>query len=854
MSKQKKSDCRWPDALKEKLHALCGQVKNWPDLEVLILKDKNLVCRGLEACKRIARGHKDWVKHFESSSWPPAHEKKLVDICKEISNLEDLRAAVAADPDLSSKGQNDGYDACYQKAIRMSCLPGNFASHLEKVGKKTKEVPKPELIDIKWPEPPTLRITSEAWAKEAVPVGAASRISWCDNGARAYLVELGFQCFADEGCRYVVIVGGLLARSYVYERIAERKNALTVQQRKLYSEDVIDNVCADIATELSSIIPRIHKPKNAVSDAGSPFVRIYIIPSPILDGPLAEQVLNHLQQKREDIVIYKSGGDRTRLKNVGETAEERQVGRVISWLTIRKSRMPNQSASGPNDKEIREEALGGKHTSPNMYAVGGYGSSYAKPGNGEQAIARFAIPCLSVPMPRRAGEPSMALNQVGVKILNTLPNGEWSTKMISFRDLVLSERNLVSSIESGATRLQQRIVTELKPELDGLSIGELADRLTLPRNQIGEALGGLTTEKPSSRATWPGLYEDKASHRYNFHLRWFQEKRGVNWPYADSLQQLTRLIFGCLHAGYTTTDYEFVRWELPRIILEQGVEVLELIGDIIAGLKWHMIHKGQIISNMNYTDQETFAGELLATVIYDVFVARFPDRLTAKTKKVITLDTVREAVSGALIRFIYIVGNHDGWVKETGHTPGVTFRDKLIAILNREIGKYLRGKGLLLAGFDLDTIIREKMIELPEHDAKYTFDCCGLMTALNHPSKGRTATTSTRAEEAGEFNRGVPLVDTANYHTAIAVEKWEPEAGQRLIIQAGAMVLWTQFENGLLKIVDFGPVLARTWSNNKRIVGTEVRFFSKSRIKAPYPRTTDPDRLKYELKLLRAPV
>jgi hypothetical protein len=722
--------------------------------------------------------------------------------------------------------------------------------------KREKGVPEPDLVEIEWPDPPVLHITPEAWNKNSVAVGGCSRISWCDKGARVYLTELGFKCFAEEGCRYVVIVGGLLASSYVGIRIKERLKALTAQQRKLYGESVTDNVCQDIATELTSIIPRIMKPKMAVTDDGSPFVKIYIMPSPVLDGRYAEQVFYHLQQKRDDIVIYKSGGSPTRLKGVGATEEEKQAGRMIHWLTIRKTRMPNKSASGPNDKEIGEEAMGAKRFSPDLYAVGGYGSSYAKPGDGEQAVARFAVPCLSVPMPRRPGEPSMALNQIGVEIIDVLPSGEWSAKTVSFRDVVFRERELfVTSIQAGATKLQQRIVDELKSpaEPDGLSVGELSDpdRLGLPRDKIEAALEGLTTEDPSPRATWPGLYRDE-SYRYNFHLAWFQNKRGVAWPYADGLQKLTRLMFGCLHAGYTTTDYEFVRWELPKIILEQNVQALELIGDIIAGLKHHMMHKGQVLSNMNYTDQETFAAELLATVVYDVFVARFSEKLKAKTKSVITCPQVAEAVTDALLMFIYIVGNHDGWQKETGHTPGVTFRDKLIATLYRAIGAYLRSQNLLLAGFDLETIIRSRMVELPEQEARHVFSCCGLTTALNHPSKGRTATTSTRAEEAAEFNRGVPLVDTANYHTAIAVNRWEPEVGQRLIIQAGAMVLWTQFENGLLKRVDFGPVLAKTGSKDGRIITSEVRFFSKPRIKKPYPQTTDPNQLKSDLKLLIA--
>jgi hypothetical protein len=313
--------------------------------------------------------------------------------------------------------------------------------------------------------------------------------------------------------------------------------------------------------------------------------------------------------------------------------------------------------------------------------------------------------------------------------------------------------------------------------------------------------------------------------------------------------EIRRLILGCLHAGYNTTDYEFIRQRFAKIILEHDVTVVELVGDIIAGLKHGLVHRGQIIGNMNVTEQEIFAAELMGTSFYEVFVARFEKRLKEKGKSPDKKE-LQKWVEECLVLFLFIMGNHDGWVKEFGITPGVLFRWALVTLLNKHIGVYLASKGLFLP--DLLEIVNGKMIELPEHDAVFEFPG-GIKVELIHPAMPRAATSSARAEQALDYS-DQHMVDIANFHTTVQVEKWHPELGQRVAAQAGAMTPTTQFENTKLKRIDFGPMIEIVRAQNGRIFYAQHAFFNKPLIKKPISKDTDFRKLKKDLGLLASPI
>lgn len=724
--------------------------------------------------------------------------------------------------------------------------------HKEELNKSEESTPSPLLEENIWKDPPVFRVTKEAWERPGVRIGAYSRIDWKEKGSRADLVRKAYEkVFVPLGCHYCVLDGGLVSKKYVESRIKQSLAGYTVKELKLYKEDIVKNVLEQIALELNSIIPIVEKPDSDKKGSNdNKYVRTYIMTSRILDGPYGETIAKFLQGKRGDIRVYKQGGDRTRLKGVYKNKKEKDAGgQEIGWLNPKKHRLPSQYVSTAVDKEIREEESAAE-SYPEMWGVAGFSSAMSKPGGGEKKRAMFSLPGLSVPIPREEGEPSIALNQIGVRVIEADLDGEGKRiQNWSFRDLVKDERSFITGIKSGAKPIHVQIVNEIKKTRKGLHVGELADAICgVTREEIEKEIQFLVEPKSLNRTTWPGLYKDDESGRYNFHLDWFQERLQYPWPYDKNFNELRRLIFGCLHAGYNTTDYEYVRYKFPEIILKLKIKVLELVGDITAGLKHHLIHRGQIIGSLNYTEQEIFAGELLATVIYEVFAQRFGEFIVASGElKNLKLEDIRGAVADCILLFIFIVGNHEAWQKEFGHTPGVVFKFTLRSILYDNISKFLLDKGVFIP--DLGEIIGGKIVELPEYKAIYTFEG-GLCAELLHPSMSRTKTISVRIEEALDYS-GCQLVDTANYHTTVKVEKWQPDVGQRSGTQAGAMTPITYFEHGKLKRVDFGPVYTRELYKDGRIFMSEHQFFNKPILREPIDKDTNVKHLKERLKVLR---
>ena len=725
------------------------------------------------------------------------------------------------------------------------------------IARKQEEDLQPPKFDelTQLPNPLVLQVKKEDWEKPGVPVGAHSRWDWKGKGARTGIIRALMHCAVEAGCKYNVLNGGLVDKKYVAVRIDAELALHDRKVSKKFKDLIIDRVLDEIAEELRSVIPIIKKPTSVLRKGDIKYVRLYIIISPILDGPYGQRVAQKLENLRKDIRVYKEGGDRTRLKGIISNAEERERGgQEIEWLNPRKHRLPGQYISTPVDKEITEQLAAGDDL-PSFIVVAGHGSSMSKPGGGEKDIPYISLPMGSAPFSRLPGEPSIALNQIGMRVIHALPDGKrrristWSV-----RDLIRDEREFVTGIKTGATELQRKIVEAIKKDRHGLHIGELHDVLNVDRSTLERALNNLLEPKASRRTTWPGLYKDAESGRYNFHRDWFQERLEYPWPYGKGYLELRRLLFGFLHAGYNVTDYEYVRWRFPKIINELQVDVLELVGDIVAGLKHHLVHRGQIIGNMNYTEQEVLAAELLGSVIFDVFVERMESRI--KGLKEFSSGQVEMLMKQCLITFIYIVGNHDTWQRELGITPAVTFRLKLYLLLTHHIKNYLLSKQIPCT--NLESIIESKIIELPENDARYTYEG-GLTKELWHPGMARAETVSARAEQALRAS-DAHLVDLANFHTTIEVEKWHPTIGQRIATQAGTMVIYTDFEHSKMKIVDFGAVFVKVrylpanTERNARIFYSEHEFFSEPILKTPYSKDTNINELKRELKLLKSPI
>lgn len=721
----------------------------------------------------------------------------------------------------------------------------------QKVARKRepKEIPPPVLVAREWSKPPELQITKEAWEKPGGRVGEFSRIDWKSKGARAGLIRLAYRCFVADGCHYNVLGGGLVNKKAAQAEIDRESAKLTPQQKKKFRFEVLEHVLREYANELNSIIPFVRKPAGASEKGGSEFVRTYIVTSPIIDSEYGERVAQMLQAMRSDIVIRKRGTDRTRVKGVGSEEEKKEGGVILQHIVPRRHRLPGQYASGAMDKEVSEEE-GSTETFPDHWTVYGFGSSVSKPGSGEKKIRRNSVPILHVPVAGKPGEPSLSLNQIGVRVIEVSADGEtWCYRNYSFRDLVKDERTFVTGIKTGATELDQKIVDAVKKEREGLSIGEISDFLGTDREPLQKRLDFLVEAKALKRTTWPGLYFDQPSGRYNFHNDWFQDRLAYPWPY-ENYSELNRLIFGCMHAGYTTTDYEFMVDSMPKIILRRNITVLQICGDLIAGLKHDLIHRGEIIGNVNYTEQEMFASELIGTIIFKVFKARFEKKWAAMDEKARgknAADLIREC----LLTLVYIMGNHDDWQKDFGIQPGLSFRASLILLLTKHVGKFLTEKNLAVA--DTQEIVESKLFELPAHKPEHVFPG-GVRTQIVHPRMGRSKTTSLRTEEALGFLTGSQAVDLANFHTMLAMEKWDPEVGQRVANQLGTLIIASDFENGKMKTVDFGAVYSGIRSKDGRIMMSEVIFYNKAILKEPISKHTDIRELRKRLGVLQSPL
>ncbi len=373
------------------------------------------------------------------------------------------------------------------------------------------------------------------------------------------------------------------------------------------------------------------------------------------------------------------------------------------------------------------------------------------------------------------------------------------------------------------------------------------------RETIEREIKFLVEPKALTRITWPGLYLDHKSQRYNFHRDWIQERLRYPWPYEKDYYDLRRLLTGCVHIGYNTTDYEFIRWKFLDIIRRFDIQVLEICGDVIAGLKHDMIHQGQIMSALNYTEQAVFAAEIFGTIIYERFMEKFDKLLGGRNPKTIPEKELELLTILSLICVLVKIGNHDAWVAVNGEVPLFTFCITLVLMLRDHLDRFLWQKGVHTP--NLGDIILSKIILLPEHNAVYEFEG-GLRTELLHPHMPGTKTGSLRLEDAVSFSRNCQLVDLFNFHTAICGEFWRPELGQIVAVQGGAMCLYTGFEANRMKRLDFGPVYSRVLHKNGRIFTSEHMFFNK-----PTPGFTDPlpvhidaNQLKEKLKLLRSPV
>ncbi len=687
-----------------------------------------------------------------------------------------------------------------------------------------------------WPEPEILEVSEEAWHRPGTRRGYTSRWDYKGPGYRSGIILQDCQKFVEEGNHFNGVIGGLVNKDYIKKELRRRFKSVKPDLRY----NVTEHFLTESAKELASVIPKIKKPASVWTDKSKPeFVRFYISTSPIYDGPYSEryestygeEIARRLQTLRpDDFRLENEGSARFEIKGVNE----------IDWaISPTKHRLPSQYHSAAAEREIRDKTGQSDQPFPDLWVVGTPASAIHKT-SGEKER-----PYITLPASCRLEATTVAENQEGVAVVESV-NGNRLVRFWNFKDLIHREKRFITGIKEGASELHKKIVDVIKDQ-GAMTVGLLSDKLGVDRQTIEREIKYLEEPKMSVRKTWPGLHYNQKSQRYDFHPDWLQEKLRYSLPKEYS--EDTLLLFGCLHAGYTTTDYQHFVSKYPEIILNQKVRTLVGLGDFIAGLVHFMMHRGEIIGALNNTDQEIFAAELVATIIFKPFKKRFEYILSKFTNTKPTGEELKSIITDplVLVDFLYIKGNHDDWQLREGTTPLVTFRDKLIGILYREMSAFFVAHNL--PAIDFYGLIEKKVIELPDFNPVCTLPS-GLTFGARHPGMARADTTSLRAQKALEA-LGTQIVGIANFHVATTVRVWRPDLGQCVAAQAATQVIYTPFEGSKMKRLDFGPILLRVLSNGGRIYMDETAYFNKPMLKEPYSKSIDVDKLKESLGLLR---
>ncbi len=722
-----------------------------------------------------------------------------------------------------------------KKATKNIPTKTNEREEASRIPVKIEKAPE-ELLPLqqrKWNDPEVFEVNPDTFKKPGVRIALISGIAYLSPGFRKGLIRMAFQIAAEEGVHFSAIVGHIIDKtqfqSIIKRNIAEYKGILKANEEKISAEELTriatEQAVEKIAGEISSCIPRLKKPGPA-SNGKNPFVRSYISASPVRDGVWGNYVARKLQERRADDMRARNPGD--------FMLDVKSFERKLGFLSPQRNRLPSRYYTTAAENEIRRKERQTSQDYPYLWVIGGYAASVFTP-KGLRPRPYIMLPDL-----HRLQEVHEAENQIGLTIIEQLSEKDITVRVWSFRDLIKNERMLINSPKD-ATKKQRDTVEVLKKQ-GAQSVGLISDRLELPREQVEKDLKTLLGTPGSSHLMWPGIRYNAHSQDYDFHLPWIQKH--LRYPVVKSLKEDSMLFFGCLHAGYTTTDYEHFVEEYPRLMLEQNVMSLFGVGDLTAGLHHDFHHTGEVFGGLNYTEQEEFAAELVATVMFRVFKKRFEKNYMGKK---LTGDELTDVIRKNLVRLFYIPGNHDLWPERDGHTPLKMFHSTLVELLVVHIGKLFQEANLPFA--DVHSIIKSHVVHYEDFEALVELPSC-IKVSMQHPHMGRAQTTSLRAQHA-VGHLGSHISALANFHTSIIVAEWNTETGQCISVQIGTQVIYTRFERRKMKTgVDFGPVFLRVFSKDNRVFMHEMKYSNEPRLKEAIPKTTDPAVLKKKLGLL----
>ncbi|MEK7151796.1 MAG: hypothetical protein AAB784_03770 [Patescibacteria group bacterium] len=658
--------------------------------------------------------------------------------------------------------------------------------------------------------------------QKGAKVGLISRIDYGSKGFRQALINIAFDTFKSEGTHFNILVGGVVSQKAIIEEMkafvkrslngsSKKKKKRTSEERFAKKNELEETFLKKIAQRLAKVIPitTCVDPDNPKQEKS---VDLYIVPSPAFDGDVGEKITHFLAEIRPDIRPSNSGGDRLPVK---------YVNKLIWALTPQKAVwMRGDYYSTAVERVIKDKRKQTSQGSPDLFVVGGFGSSIQKP-QGE-----LEYQYVSVPACHRLEEVRVSENQIGVGILEfPLDDSSYLYRVYNFKDLVSQELSFVVA-PNGTTVLQKKIIEAIKSR-GWVTRGLLKYDTGASAEEIERALTNLIKKKTFRRMgeNWPGIYCQTGSQKYYFDLAYIQQRLKYA-PYNGQMQEDRIVSFACLHAGSVETDYGFFVNKLPEIILRSGASILVDAGDTKEGTRHNLMMKGEIVAGMNNTKQELVAANMVGGVMLKVFKARFLTTLTGvDTKEISTESAIYDLTDRCLIRFVYILGNHDTWEAEDGHDPLVVFHLNLSAFLAKEINALLLSKKLM-PPTNLQELVNGK-IERREY-----FDLpSGLKVSLQHPYMARAKTTSIRPQEMLVFARskGCQVVIGANFHVSETVLDWDMDLGQRVGQEIGTIKHGSHFERHKMKTVDQGVGYLRIRSKGGRIYMTESAFYGGSK-------------------------
>ncbi|MEX2090897.1 MAG: hypothetical protein WD989_02045 [Candidatus Paceibacterota bacterium] len=673
--------------------------------------------------------------------------------------------------------------------------------------------------------------------QKGAKIGLISRIDFGSKGFRQSVVNAGFETFHKEGTHFNVLVGGLIAeqavvremRAYIKGvieaergRIKEKneriKNVnkkrkkqlplmplLTGEQLFVRKSDIEEEFLRGVAKELAKIIPVLNE-KDSEDPSKEKPIDLFITTSPAFDGDIGERVAQLLSEQRNDIRVWNVGGDRFPVKYVNK----------LLWILtpVKAVWMRGDYYSTAVERVIKDKTKQTSQSSPDIYVVGGFGSSIHKP-KGE-----LKYQYVSVPACHRLEETRVSENQIGVSVLEFPADGSQHLfRTYNLKDLVSKELSFIAPPE-GASLVQKKMIEIMKTN-GWATRGIFVNELKLSGEEVDKALKSLMKKKTFRRngENWPGIAYRKKSKKYYFDLNYVQ--RFLKYAsFGGSLNEDRIVSLACMHAGSRETDYHFLVNEVPNIILRQNASILVDAGDTKEGLKHDLDKKGEIVAGMaNNTIQEKFAAHLLGTVIFKVFLERFSALLKECDKDKLTPEKVSEMVNKALLIFIYILGNHDLWEAGDGHEPLVVFRAVLVRFLTDRIHEYLNAQKF---PYQPMTKLVEGKVLCQEF---YTLPS-GLKMSIQHPHMARAKTTSIRPQEMMDYGKrhDCQITIGANFHVSESVDDWDQDLGQCHCQQIGTMKHGSNFERHKMKMVDQGVGYLRILS------GRDDYFRSPNRV------------------------